>query len=234
MVLMIQESDLKVALANRRNLIGVRPRADALLTMVTGVFYIPAAFEMQNWLCKGLMLALGCIVTVYGLVQAVRTQYTTDMLYKEIAGMNIIGSSIIAIREPKEGGSNRYLQYWDDQWECWFFPNRRSTPDVRDDMRDIVNYLDVEFKVPVGDCTLALVDTETSVKWSTEHREERHYEYRLYQGDLAALPAAWQNDDSDFEVAGHRCRWMSIADLERNDRASTVNADVIGMVKAKL
>lgn len=148
--------------------------------------------------------------------------------------MTVIESSIIAIKEPLEEGSNRYLQYWDEQWQCWFFPNRHSTPDVRDDERDIANYLNVEYKVPLGDCTLHMVGTDTSTKWSTEHNEERQYSYRLYDGVLAEVPSAWQLSDVDFQVAGHRCRWMSIADLERNERTSTVNADVIHMVKSKL
>lgn len=55
--------------------------------------------------------------------------------------MNVIASSIIAITQPGISDSNKYLVYWDTKWKCWFFPNRRSTPSVPDDERDLRNYL---------------------------------------------------------------------------------------------
>lgn len=144
--------------------------------------------------------------------------------------MNIISSSIVAITQPGVTDSNQYLQYYDTGWNCWFFPNRRSTPDVQDDERDLKNYLNVEFKIPVQDCALDMHGNTESTKFSTEHNEERHYEYRVYSGDVATLPKDWSLE-GEFEVGGHRCKWMTIEDMLADERIREVNYDVVTAVR---
>lgn len=135
MMLMIRENDLETVLANRRNFIGIAPRLESALTIITGVFYVASAVVMEDLWWKIPMYVLGAIVTIYGIAGVIRKPYTTKQLFKEIAGMNAIASSIIAITEPGISDSNKYLVYWDTKWKCWFFPNRRSTPSVPDDER---------------------------------------------------------------------------------------------------
>lgn len=126
-MLMIRENDLETVLANRRNFIGIAPRLESALTIITGVFYVASAVVMEDLWWKIPMYVLGAIVTIYGIAGVIRKPYTTKQLFKEIAGMNAIASSIIAITEPGISDSNKYLVYWDTKWKCWFFPNRRST-----------------------------------------------------------------------------------------------------------
>ena len=145
----------------------------------------------------------------------------------------MISSSIVAIGQPGVPDSNRYLLYYDADWDCWFFPNRRSTPDIQDDERDLRNYLSVEFKVSAQDCELAMRGTEESTKYSTEHDEERHYRYRIYSGDVQTLPEHWSLD-GEFEIGGQRCMWMTIAEMLADERIHAVNYDVVTAVRNSL
>ena len=179
------------------------------------------------------MLGFGVLVTGYGIVEICGRRFTTENLYKEIAGMNIISSSIVAIAQPGVPDSNQYLLYYDTGWDCWFFPNRRSTPDVSDDERDLLNYLNAEFKIPVQDCALDMHGTEESTKYSTEHDEERHYLYRIYAGDVQSLPELWSLE-GEFTVGGHRCKWMTISEMLADSRIKEVNYDVVTAVRDNL
>lgn len=40
--------------------------------------------------------------------------------------MNRRASSLIAVRDGADEQANRYLTYYDQQWECWFLPNHSS------------------------------------------------------------------------------------------------------------
>lgn len=233
MMLMIREDNLTLVLAKRRNFIGVRPLWDSILIFITGLFYIPAAVVIPNEICKWIMIGFGALVTGYGIVEICGRRFTTENLYKEIARMNIISSSIVAIAQPGVPDSNQYLLYYDAGWDCWFFPNRRSTPDISDDERDFLNYSNTEFKIPVQDCTLDLHGTEESAKQSTEHNEERHYLYRFYAGVVRTLPEQWSLE-GEFEIGGHRCKWMTIADMLADERINAINHDVVTAVRDKL
>lgn len=70
--------------------------------------------------------------------------------------------------------------------EVLVLPDRRSTPSVPDDERDLRNYLHAEFKVPQDDCTLEYKTDGESTKYSTEHDEMRYYDYRIYRGVVSA------------------------------------------------
>lgn len=232
-MLTIRTTDLQTVLTRRREYIGVRPIWDSILIFVTGLFYLPAALAMTNEICRWAFFAFGMLVTVYGIVGIVRVvhrRYTVENLYEEIAGMNIISSSIVAITQPGIPDSNRYLLYYDKGWDCWFFPNRRSTPDVQDDERDLQYYLNVEFKIPLTDCSLDLHGTKESVKFSTEHNEERHYLYRIYSCHLQVIPQMWSAEDG-FEVGGHQCKWMTIAEMLQDKCIHEVNDDVVTAVR---
>ncbi len=104
---------------------------------------------------------------------------------------------------------------------------------MRENERDLRNYLSVEFKVSTQDCKLAMRGTEESTKYSTAHDEERHYLYRIYSGDVQTLPEHWALD-GEFEVGGHRCKWMTIAEMLADERIHDVNYDVVTTVRDNL
>ncbi|NEG70336.1 hypothetical protein [Bifidobacterium choloepi] len=234
-MLTIREHDLKLVLANRKNMIGLKPVWENVLTIIAGIFYLPEALAVENCVWRIVLFAVGVIVVGYGVIGLCCCRYTTKTLYKEIAAMNIVSSSIVAMRKPLAGRSNELFVYWDEGWGCWFFPNRRSTPDIEDDSRDLINYLNTQFDVPVGDCTLHLKTTGEESKKSTEHGGElRHYAYRFYEGNLSSMPSSWESSDTEFEVAGHRCRWMTLDAMLADPVINQRNHYVIATVRDNL
>ena len=75
-----------------------------------------------------------------------------------------------------------------------------------------------------------LVGTSTSTKWSTEHQEERTYDYRLYLASVTHLPESWRTD-GEFQVGSKRCRWMTVDDMIADPKINDINHDVIHMLK---
>ena len=67
-MLMIRENDLETVLANRRNFIGIAPRLESALTIITGVFYVASAVVMEDLWWKIPMYVLGAIVTISGVL----------------------------------------------------------------------------------------------------------------------------------------------------------------------
>ncbi|RYQ03866.1 hypothetical protein PG2113B_1377 [Bifidobacterium pseudolongum subsp. globosum] len=55
----------------------------------------------------------------------------------------------------------------------------------------------------------------------------------MYSGEVAALPKDWSLE-GEFEVGGHRCKWMTIEDMLADERIREVNYDVVTAVRDML
>jgi hypothetical protein len=55
----------------------------------------------------------------------------------------------------------------------------------------------------------------------------------VYSGEVAALPKDWSLE-GEFEVGGHRCKWMTIEDMLADERIREVNYDVVTAVRDML
>ncbi|MEO3445618.1 hypothetical protein ABG805_07270 [Bifidobacterium adolescentis] len=87
-----------------------------------------------------------------------------------------------------------------------------------------------EFKIPSDAFDVKFVGTSTNTKWSTEHQEERTYDYRLYLASVTHLPESWRTD-GEFQVGSKRCRWMTVDDMIADPKINDINHDVIHMLK---
>lgn len=229
-MLRIDERELKAKLNEHKSLIGWGSLGDGIANVVAGVFYIvtvwttPELRQPARWT----LYALGVIIIGVGVAALLSKRLSAAKLYKEIGTMNRRPSSLIAVRDGGEM-SNRYLAYYDEQWGCWFLPNRRSFDSYSEDKAKVAEYLSAEFKIPESDFSLGFVGTTTSVKWSTEHNEERTYDYRLYMARVSAVPSAW-GLDGEFRVGSKRCRWMTLDDMRNDPKVYEINRDVIQML----
>lgn len=167
---------------------------------------------------------------MYGAIGVCTTKNTTEKLYKEIADMNIISSSIVALTQPGVSDSNKYLLYWDTGWNCWFFPNHKSGSSYEDSKRILEQYLLTEFKIPEGDCTLQPIGSYENTKYSTEHDENRNYQYTLFRGTVATLPK-FRQEDGEFSIAGRMCKWMTVSEMLADEKIQKINHDVVAMVR---
>lgn len=229
-MLRIDERELKAKLNEHKSLIGWGSLGDGIANVVAGVFYMvtvwttPELRQPAQWT----LYVLGVIIIGVGVAALFSKGLSAAKLYKEIGTMNRRPSSLIAVRDGGEM-SNRYLTYYDERWGCWFLPNRRSFDSYSEDRVKVAGYLSSEFKIPKSDFSLGFVGTTTSTKWSTEHDEERTYDYRLYLARVSAVPSAWRLD-GEFKVGSKRCRWMTLDDMRNDPKVYGVNRDVIQML----
>lgn len=70
MMLMIRENDLETVLAKRRNFIGIAPRLESALTIITGVFYVASAVVMDDLWWKIPMYVLGPLLLYMALQES--------------------------------------------------------------------------------------------------------------------------------------------------------------------
>lgn len=76
--------------------------------------------------------------------------------------MNRRASSLIAVRDGADEQANRYLTYYDQQWECWFLPNHSSSGSYEEDKTKLIGYMTSEFKIPSDAFDVKFVGTSTT------------------------------------------------------------------------
>lgn len=246
MVLRIDEAELKALLKGHATQIGYRSLPQCLADIIAGLGWPMAAFSASwaPWIQWPIAL-LGCIYAVYAAVGVWRSRhrYTDDDLLEDIVAKDRTErrSTLIAVRDASEEFANRYLLYWDAGWQCWFLPNRATNASVDVETGELSRWLSDNYEIPASDVRLQFVVEHESAKYSTEHQETRYYEYRLYKADALRLPDAWQKRsevvghaagvaDAEFTVAGRECRWMTVAQMQKDPRIMQVNADVVGFL----
>lgn len=232
MMLRIDERDLRSKLNEHRSLIGYGSKGDGIANIVAGLFYIPTAWtfaELPMW-ARCLFAVLGVVIIALGVASIVCKGLTSEKLYKEIESMNRRASSLIAVKDGMDVLSNRYLTYYDEQWNCWFLPNHRSFDSYEEDKRKLSSYLSSEFKIPSDDFQMRFVGTATSTKFSTAHNEERTYDYRLYLASVIRIPDAW-DAEGEFAIGSKKCKWMTVDEMLNDRKIYAINHDVIQMLK---
>lgn len=233
MLLRIDSTRLRYLLEQRRERIGFGHRETHLTAVAEGLFLILTACttSMGVWWRLG-FIAMAVAVTVYAVVSTIITWskgYNAGNLYRELIDLDRteIRSSIIAVND-----GNRYLLYHDTGWDCDFFPNHATRDDESENLRTLAEYLSRGFDIPQSDFTLTRVGGESHEKWSVEHHETRFYDYVLYKADITRVPETWKTDR--FHVDSKDCRWMTVDEMLADPRIREINADVVGMVKARL
>ncbi len=105
-------------------------------------------------------------------------------------------SSIIAIQNEKH--PTKYLLYSDHGQGLKLFPNYTT---VKDDMNNIKRRLSEEFEIDAGRIRVDHKTAQHEIKFSTEHNEERSYNYTFYKAHIDGLG---HEDEDSFSVAGMR------------------------------
>ena len=205
---------------------------------MAGVFYLPAAYVSNcTWATYGLFF-LAILFLIFGgwtLYRAIKSRYTAEDMYKDIVAMDRTEreSSIIAVRDATGDFRNRYLVFFDEGWQCDFFPYHKTVEPISVDLEQVAQYLSDAFEISRSDFTIQPVAQQESAKPSTEHGgEKRYYVYHLYKADVTRMPDAWRGDS--FTVGSKRCRWMTTEDMMKDPRIREVNSDVVGMVRGSL
>ena len=117
------------------------------------------------------------------------------------------------------------MQKYDDRWESWLFPYIRSTEDNKDNVdRCVSRLLGVEVETKYVTCA-------KHCKYSVSDEVYKIYNHKLYKCLLESIPKNMVNET--FEIDGNKYRWMSVQEMESDERIMEINDDVVAFVKAK-
>ena len=142
-------------------------------------------------------------------------------LAKEVLTNTSHEFSLLAIVDS----DGRYLQMFDERWQSWLFPYVRSTNNNKADMDNYASKLLGEAKVT------EYVACTRHCKYSVSDAVYKIYNHKLYKLLLDSIPEKMMGQI--FELDGKKYTWMSIQEMEKDERIMEVNEEVIAFVKIK-
>ena len=134
--------------------------------------------------------------------------------------------SIVAIKDTFNEYPNRFLLYYDARWKCYLFPNFKDNADNESFIKEGISN---KLKVKADGIDMMFLTRKRQQKYSESHKENRTYLHSVYKATIKKFPTAERTDE--FDMDGVKYRWMSIPEMESDDRIQKVNSDVVQLVK---
>lgn len=158
-------------------------------------------------------------------------EYSAENLYQDINNLNRMEHpfSIIGIKDSYNEYANRYLLYYDSRWNCYLFPNRRTDENEKKNEESLLRYLSNSLKIPGRELSLEKLGERIHRKFSVSGGRMKWYHHTFYQIHVSLFPEELKKQE--FTVDGINYRWMTLAQMEQDERISEVNGDVVKMVK---
>lgn len=129
--------------------------------------------------------------------------------------------SLLAITNPE----GKYLQVYDERWECWLFPYYRTAEYNK------ANIDEKASELLQLDVTTDHVAHTIHCKYSVSDEVYKQYKHTLYKLDLKDVPEDMQEDS--FQLADKKYSWKTFEELESDSNTMEKNDDVIAFVKTK-
>lgn len=121
--------------------------------------------------------------------------------------------------------SGQYLQKFDNRWESWLFPYIRSTNNNKADIDDYASELLAK------EVVTEYVTCAKHCKYSVSDEVYKIYNHKLYKLLIDTIPENMR--EQTFELDGNKYRWMTIQEMENDERIMEVNEEVVAFVKTK-
>lgn len=142
-------------------------------------------------------------------------------LVKEILTNTFHEFSLLAIVNT----NGQYLQKYDMRWKSWLFPYVRS---AEDNKANVDNYASRLFG---RETETEYVTCAKHCKYSVSDNVYKIYNHKLYKLLLDSIPE--NMSDETFEIEGNTYKWMTIEEMENDERIMEVNDEIIAFVKTK-
>lgn len=238
MKMLIDDKSLKYLLETKRDCIGFK-LSSGIDSTFAGVGYLASLAIAQykdlgilsGEMIKLVLASIGLAYSIRGIVmivKSVKEPYDQEKMYNDIKALDEVTHpfSIVAIKDEFNEYPNRYLLYYDERWNCNFFPSYKT---VDNNEESIKSKLSSELKVAEDKIELEYKTFEIHRKYSVSHQEDRVYEHRAYVACLSDYSDEMKNDQ--FVIDGKKYCWMTINDMEKDDAIMKTNADVVGLIK---
>ena len=126
-----------------------------------------------------------------------------------------------------KNNNQEYLQYFDERWDCFLFPNCKLECENHSDM--IKQYLNQKLNIECDPKHIIYKMDKVHEKYSVSANKMKTYHHYFY----VAKSNEFINNSTDktFTVNVLKCSWLSLTELENNKRIQTVNKDIVDFVK---
>ena len=138
--------------------------------------------------------------------------------------------SIVALKDDFNKYSNRFLLHYDTNWNCWFFFSFPTSDSANEEQ--IKNRMSNILKVDKNLIHLVHKSERLQPKYSLKDCVNKVYQHSLYQAVMGEFSPELKEDS--FVLDGVSYKWMTIAEMEADDRIMEVNKDVVSFVKEKI
>lgn len=236
---LLTEDRLQLILERHKNQIRRPGHLSDIITGLTFSISTLAATYGDFWIFRGehvkiIILTVAVLLTTWGVLMEISNQskkFNSDKLFEELKANNEIEHpfSIVAIKDTFREYPNKYLLYYDNRWNCWFFLNFKTKEDSDLNASNIKKGISSKLKIDTNEIELNYIDEEMHHKHSESHDEDRWYHHKLYSCEFASFREELEKDD--FTIDGVKYKWMTIAEMEKNPSIKQHNMDVVQFVK---
>lgn len=236
---LLSEDRLQLILERHKGEIG---RRDDWSNVITGVIFLLSTwsahyddlygFSGRN--IKTLILLLALMATVWGILMVLNNhnnKFDHDKLYQELKEANEIEHpfSIVAIKDTFEKYPNKYLLYYDNRWNCWFFFNFKTNELDEQNESNIKNGISSKLKIDTSAMKLEYKDEAIHYKYSESDKVKKYYHHKLYNCVIDDFRDELKKDK--FTIDDVNYTWMTIDEMEKNPSIRQHNMDVVDFVK---
>lgn len=239
----VTSDKLKLILSENKDNIGKSKYAGVDKVLAGIAFWIPIMItDFSRWHLTGLVIQITLVLvgigyTIYGFWEIYRMHkrpFNKDILYAQIAEANLMTEhphSIVLIKDTFNENANRYLVYYDTRWKCKLFLNYSTLDsDIGSDENNIQKHLGIELKIDKKNLSGVFEFEKVHEKFSVSAQEIKCYRHRFYKYVIDSFSDELRQNS--FEIDGRKYYWMSIAEMENDNRIMEVNEDIVKMVKA--
>ena len=241
MRLLIDKLKLMLLLEKRRD--NIDHKTEGVDTTLTGVLYILSLLcsdfhdflGVNHLIFETIAWITGIVITVLGIVKIVRSsrnKYSHNTLYSEIENLDEVTHrfSLAAIKDTFNEHPNRFLVYYDNAWDCWFFFSFPTSD--RQNEESIMQRISSKLKIDRPDITLAYISQRLQPKFSKKDNKQKLYLHDLYYAEIKKYPEELKEDD--FEIDGVKYRWMTLEEMDNDKNIHETNDDVISFIREKI
>ena len=123
--------------------------------------------------------------------------------------------------------NNEYLQYFDNRWNSFLFPNCKLDENFNEDV--IKDYISIKLKINNSELECIYVADKVHTKFSESARKEKEYHHYFYKINIESIPEIMRK--KSFNTENTKYCWYSEDELKNDERIQKVNSDIVQFIK---
>ena len=131
--------------------------------------------------------------------------------------------AIILIKNKKD----EYLQYYDKRWDSFLFLNCKLTDDNHIEI--ISDFLMQSLDLKLDNNQIIYAMDKVHEKYSESANKIKKYHHYFYVLENIEMPEDYKT--YDFKVNDIEYTWLSLSEMENNERIQKVNKDILAFIK---